>query len=110
LSQSLHMSIFSCTFASELQNRKIMPINIPSIDVQDVQMIPSIKMEEFNRRVTEYAKALWATMVAEQLTNKRIRPLRSLDPEIGLMCGIVHVPEEDLDGDNFRMEYLEKNI
>ncbi len=92
-----------------MDDKSIMPINIPAIDVQDVQMMPSIKMEEFNHRVTEYAKALWATMIAEQKSDAHIRPLRALDPEIELMCGIVKVAEDDLDGDQARMEYLEAN-
>jgi len=87
-----------------------MPISIPAIDVQDVQLINSFQMEEFNRRVTEYAKTLWTTMVAEQLAQHRVRPLTKLDPEIGLMCGIVKVSEEDLDGDKARMEYLEEHL
>ena len=86
-----------------------MPISIPVIDVQDEQMMPSFRMEEFNRRVTEYAKSLWISMTAEEQTKTRVRPLRALDPEIGLMCGIVKVAEDDLDGDQARMEYLEVN-
>jgi len=87
-----------------------MSINIPAIDVQDAQMMPAFRKEEFRHRVTEYAKALWATMIEEQKTETNIRPLRSLDPEIGLMCGIVKVTEDDLDGEQARKEYLEANI
>lgn len=87
-----------------------MAIHIPAIDVQDTQILPSFRMEEFNRRVTEYAKNLWVIMAAEQQSKSRIRPLRSLNPEISLLCGIVNVVEDDLDGDKERMEYLEANV
>jgi hypothetical protein len=71
------------------------PIEIPNSTV--------LNLEELKQQLTDYARVL-----VSQASNKGIRPFKELHPHIQSLCGVVSFPEDDLDGENVRMEYLKE--
>ena len=77
------------------------PIEIPNS--------ANLNLEELKRQLTDYARVLINQDTADTLPPKRIRAFKELHPYVQALCGVISFPEDDLDGDKARSEYL-KNL
>ena len=77
------------------------PIEIPSSS--------NLNLEELKRQLTDYARTLINQTANGALPKKGIRAFKELHPNVQALCGVVSFPEDDLDGDKVRSEYL-KNL
>lgn len=76
-------------------------INIP-IEVPGSGML---NMEELKQKLTSYAHILVRSSLVKKQRNS-LRSMGDLQPAVQDLCGVVSFPEEDLEGDEARNEYL----
>ena len=75
-----------------------------SVEVPNMGML---NMDDLKRQLTNYARMLVKLSVDSKQV-KHVRPLNELHPAIQQMCGVINVPEDDLDGEQARNEYLKE--
>jgi len=73
------------------------PIEIPNST--------NLNLEELKRKLTDYARLLVKKSTCVDSPQRRVRSLEELHPKVQELCGIVSLPEEDLDGELARAEY-----
>lgn len=77
------------------------PIEIPNST--------NLNLEELKRQLTDYARMLINQAVNDALPKKGIRSFKEIHPNVQALCGVISYPEDDLNGENERYEYL-KNL
>lgn len=74
------------------------PIEIPNST--------NLNLEELKRQLTDYARMLINQAVNDALPKKGIRSFKEIHPNVQALCGVISYPENDLNGENERYEYL----
>ena len=74
------------------------PIEIPNST--------NLNLEELKRQLTDYARMLINQAVNDALPKKGIRSFEEINPNVQALCGVISYPEDDLNGENERYEYL----
>lgn len=74
------------------------PIEIPNS--------ANLNLEELKRQLTDYARMLINQAANGALPKKGIRSFKELHPNVQALCGVISYPEDDLDGEKVRSEYL----
>ena len=73
------------------------PIEIPNST--------ELNLEELKRQLTDYARILVNKSIHADFSRKGVRAYEELHPMVQELCGIVSLPEDDLDGELARAEY-----
>lgn len=105
------MAIFAAYYNKQKQNQTDMcTINLTLSDAVMEQIKPAFPSQEalvkYAQQQLENLFLKIAQQNKEQKKSSKIKSFDQLSPEIQQLCGICHVAEDDLNGDNARTDAL----